>query len=74
MPLDSEVSDLLKGELVSGARESARLTGMADRNLTQGLGVINSTLIQQHGGVADDAAQMASMKAMQSIPPQVKTT
>ena len=68
MPLDSEVSDLLKGELAAGARESARLTGAVDRNLVQGLGVINSTLIQQHGGTADDAATFAALRTSIHIP------
>jgi len=68
MPLDPEVSDLLKGEMVSGARESARLSGAVDRNLVQGLGVINSTLIQQHGGTADDAAQMAALRTSIYVP------
>ena len=66
--LDAELADLCKGELVVGARESARLTGMADRNLTQGLGVIHDTLIQQAGGVADDAAIMASLRTVPHVP------
>ena len=68
MPLDAEVSDLLKGEMVSGARESARLSGAVDRNLVQGLGVVNTTLIQQHGGTADDAAQMAALRTAIYVP------
>ena len=68
MSLDAEVSDLLKGELVAGARESARLTGMADRSLTQGLGVIANTLIQQHGGTADDAATFAALRTAIHVP------
>ena len=68
MALDTEVSDLLKGELVAGARASAQLTSAADRNLTQGLGVVNTTLIQQHGGVADDAATMSALRTAIHIP------
>lgn len=68
MALDVEVSDLLKGELVAGARESARLTGAADRNLTQGLGVIHNVLIQQGGGVADDAATLAALRTAIHVP------
>jgi hypothetical protein len=68
MPLDPEVSDLLKMEGMAGTRESARLSGVVDRNLVQGLGVINSTLIQQHGGTADDAAQMAALRTAIHIP------
>lgn len=68
MGLDSEVADLLKGELVAGLRGGARLTEMVDRNLSQGLGVINSTLIQQHGGSADDAATMAALRTSIHVP------
>ena len=68
MPLDSEVSDLLKGELMVGARNSAGLTAAADRTLTQGLGVVNTTLIQQHGSTADDAATMAALRTAIHIP------
>ena len=68
MPLDSEVSDLLKGEMMVGARDSARLTSAVDRNLTQGLGVVNTTLIQQHGSTADDAATMAALRTAIHIP------
>ena len=68
MPLDPEVSDLLKMEGMVGARESAKLTGVVDRNLVQGLGVVNTTLIQQHGGAADDAATMAALRTAIHIP------
>lgn len=66
--MDAAIESLVAGELVSGSRESARLTGMADRNLTQGLGVIHDVLIQQAGGVADDAATMAAMRTSIHIP------
>lgn len=68
MALDAEVADLLKMEGMAGARESARLTGAVDRNLVQGLGVINSTLIQQHGGTVDDAATMAALRTAVYVP------
>lgn len=68
MALDAEVADLLKMEGMAGARESARLTGVVDRNLVQGLGVINSNLIQQHGGTTDDAATMAALRTSIYVP------
>lgn len=68
MALDAEVSDLLKGEMLAGARESSRLTSAVDRNLVQGLGVVQTTLIQQHGGTADDAATMAALRTAIQIP------
>ena len=68
MPLDSEVSDLLKMEGMIGAREAAKLGGVIDRNLVQGLGVVNITLIQQAGGTADDAATMAALRTAIYVP------
>jgi len=68
MPLDPEVADLLKMEGMAGARESARLTGAVDRNLVQGLGIVNTTLIQQHGSSADDAATMAALRTSVYVP------
>ena len=69
--MDEKLTSVLTGELAAGARESARLTGMADRNLAQGLGVINNTLIQQAGGVADDAATMAALRTAIYVPEKV---
>lgn len=68
MALDAEVADLLKMEGMAGARESARLSGVVDRNLVQGLGVVNTTLIQQHGSTADDAATMAALRTSIHVP------
>lgn len=68
MALDAEVSDLLKMEGMVGARTSAQLTSVVDRNLVQGLGVVNTTLIQQHGGVADDSAVMAALQTATRVP------
>lgn len=66
--LDPAVADQLTAQLIAGVNQSNQLTAMADRNLTQGLGVINSTLIQQHGGVADDSAQFAALAAADRTP------
>lgn len=70
MALDAEVADLLKTQLITSVQRGAELNAMADRNLVQGLGVINSTLIQQHGGVADDATQYGSMQTASGVPKQ----
>lgn len=67
-----DIVEVLSGELLAGARESARLTGMADRNLTQGLGVINSNLIHQHGGTADDPATFGSLRTAIHVPEKDK--
>lgn len=62
MAMDTELASMLTGEIAAGTRESARLTGVADRNLTQGLGVVNTNLIQQHGGTTDDATTIAALR------------
>ena len=68
MALDAEVADLLKMEGMAGARESARLTGAVDRNLVQGLAVVNTNLIQQHGGTTDDSATMSALRTAVYVP------
>ena len=68
MALDPAIGDQLTLDGLQNARESNRLTSVVDRNLTQGLGVVNTTLIQQHGSTADDAATMAAMRTAIHIP------
>lgn len=73
MALDAEVKDLLTTEQMVGARESARLTGLADRNATQGLAVIQNTIIQSVGATADDAQLMAAMQTATHVPRGLST-
>ena len=68
MPLDSEVSDLLKADLVADHRARGGLTSLADRNCTQGLAVIQNTVIQQAASVADDAAIMSALRTSIYVP------
>lgn len=66
--MNDKLFEILISEIAAGARGSAALTAVADRNLTQALGVIMNTLVQQHGGVADDAAVMAALRTTIHIP------
>lgn len=68
MPLDPAVADQLTVDALSDHRQSQKLTAMADRSVTQGLAVIMNTLIQQSGGVADDAALNAALNAADRVP------
>lgn len=68
MAIDPAISDGLNALILSGAQQSAAIIQMAATNLSQGLGVINNTLIQQHGGVADDAAQFGAMNTAAGVP------
>lgn len=64
-----QVVEVLGAELLAGTRGSAQLTQVVDKNLVQGLGVIQNVLIHQHGGTADDAATMAAIRAVAHMPP-----
>ena len=66
--MNDKIQEILIAEMAAGARAGAALTSLADRNLTQALGVIMNTLVQQHGGVADDAAVMAALRTTIHIP------
>lgn len=68
MALDPAVADQLTALTLAGARHSSERLQMIGDNLSQGLGVVNTTLIQQHGGVADDAAQFGAMNTAAGIP------
>lgn len=71
MALDTEVKDLITTEILVGTRESARLTGMADRNATQGLAVIQNATIQSVAQSSDDAQLIASLRTANLAPNQV---
>ena len=73
MALDPEVKDLITTQMLVGAQESSRLTGMADRNVTQGLAVIQNTVIQSVGATADDAQLMAALQTANQVPVAGKT-
>lgn len=68
MALDPALSDQLTALCITHAQSNMALIQTIDKNLTQGLGVVNTTLIQQHGGVADDSAQFAGMNTAAGIP------
>lgn len=68
MPLDPAISDALTTQaLTSAQHDAARLRGVAD-NLFQGLGVVNTNLIQTHGGTTDDAATFGALRTAIQVP------
>jgi len=68
MALDAAVSDILVAQLLSDHTQASGNSRTADRNLTQGLGVVNTTLIQQHGGTSDDAATFGALRTAIHVP------
>lgn len=68
--MDKEFADLMRGNLAADAQAGAALTRMADRNLSQGLGVIHNLVIQSQSGVQDDPATLMAFQAAARSPRQ----
>lgn len=68
--MDTDVANIINGTVGKSAAEGMAMIGMIDRNLGQGLGVINDNLIHQHGGVADDAGLIAALQTASGAPRQ----
>ena len=70
MALSPEISEQLTLLTVTNAQSGAQLTNLIDRNLTQGLGVVNTSLIHQQGATTDDPGLMASLQTASRVPVQ----
>lgn len=66
----ADILDAANAQLILGSQERLALTAMADRNLSQGLGVINSALIQAQGSVSDDPGLIAALQTASRAPVQ----
>jgi hypothetical protein len=64
------IAEQLALSAVTNAQQGMALTNMADRNLTQGLGVINNSLIHQQGATTDDPGLIASLQTASRAPVQ----
>lgn len=64
------LDDVLQGGLASSHMQGIGLTAMADRNLAQGLGVVNTSLIQAQGSVSDDPGLIAALQTASRAPVQ----
>ena len=70
MPLDPEVSNLLKQQMMITGARATDLDGVIDKSLVQGLGVVNNTITHSVGATADDAQLMASLQHAATSPKQ----
>jgi len=70
MAFDPEVGNQLTQLTIAGAQHSAGLIRMADLNLTQGLGVVNTSLIHQQGAVSDDPGLFGALQTASRVPTQ----
>lgn len=68
MPLDPEVSDLLKTQIVAGNQRGGDLNGVIDRNLVQALGVVQNLIVQSQGATADDSQLFGSLRTAPYVP------
>lgn len=64
------LDDLFAGSLASAHQQGMARTAMADLNLSQGLGVVNTTLIQAQGAVSDDPGLIAALQTASRAPVQ----
>lgn len=70
MAFDPAVGEQLLTLAITATQQSLALTHMSDRNLTQGLGVVNSSLIHQNGAVSDDSGLIAALQTAAGAPRQ----
>lgn len=70
MAFDPAVAEMLTTAMLGNIQQGAALTTVVDRNLTQGLGVVNTALIQAQGSVSDDPGLIAALQTASRAPVQ----
>lgn len=70
MPFDPTVAEMLTTAAIGNINQGVALTTMVDRNLSQGLGVVNTALIQAQGSVSDDPGLIAALQTASRAPVQ----
>ena len=68
--MDPEVSKLFTGSLVSNHQQGMSNIAMAGQNLAQGLGVVNTSVIQAQASVSDDSGLIAALQTASRAPRQ----
>lgn len=68
--MDAQVSDLLAQSSVQGHVQGMANISMSGQNLAQGLGVVNTALIQAQGSVSDDPGLIAALQTASRVPVQ----
>lgn len=70
MAIDPALSDSINALILNAGRHGQEVNQTIDRNLSQGLGVVNTTAIQQHSAVSDDPAIIAALQTASGAPKQ----
>ena len=65
-----EFFDAVNNQLLIHANEGGALTRMADRNLTQGFGVVLESVVQAQASVSDDSGLIAALQTASRAPVQ----
>lgn len=68
--MDAAIADLMAQAQLSAHQQGIGLTAALDRNATQGLTVVNTSLIHQQGSVSDDPGLIASLQTASRTPVQ----
>lgn len=58
--------------IAAGTKNASELNSGVFQNLAQGLGVVNTNLIHQHGGVGDDPGLIAALQTATRVPEGTK--
>jgi len=70
MALDPVVGDLLAQSAVQGHQANMANISLAAQNLAQGMGVVNTSVIQAQASVSDDSGLIAALQTASRAPVQ----
>lgn len=73
MAFDPEVANQFTQLTVANAQQGMALVNVVDRNLVQGLGVVNTSVIQAQASVSDDSGLIAALQTASRSPEQGQT-
>lgn len=65
-----DLDSVFSGSQASAHQQGMAATAMADRNATQGLTVVSTSLIHQQGSVSDDPGLIAALQTASRAPRQ----
>lgn len=70
MAFDATIADQLSALTLTNAQQGMSLINVVDRNLVQGLGVVNTSVIQAQASVSDDSGLIAALQTASRAPVQ----
>jgi len=70
MAFDPEVAGQFTQLTVMSAQQGMTTINMIDRNLSQGLGVIQNSVIQAQASVSDDSGLISALQTASRVPVQ----